>query len=458
MNLYTRSKPLNNYLGLIVFLGIISLFSSCNDSPANVQLITDTLDIKAVSSSQLELITGGKTEKTIYDARFNRVNFALGNFEDLTAFTFLRYSSVPDSLEYLEADDIDSVYLYLYPSNYAYGDVESMNLDFDIHELSGEISNTYSYSDVFDANGQTSFKGDFLKNFNEKINIELNTNADSSLLFVDPIPIPMDKEFLLAWLDFRKIQSNYFELTNNGTDNTLNLDSIANAIGYDREKARTIYSLGLFPNSNSDILLRLENIAPSGPSGKNPYINVGYTDSTGVHKTFFLPAAIVSYYIKSPEPSTTEIDVQGLLTYRGVLSFDVSMIPKGSPIHAAELEVTLIKENTVSGSDGLDQQIAGSFVIDGIDNKYSTFPASENYPYFGVANDTTDIYFFPSITSAVEEWVSTDGKGELMLISSANGNVADEFNFYDKLSFYGPDAENPENRPKLKIIYSTWPE
>lgn len=438
----------------------ISSSPSCNDLPADIDLITDSLDIKSVSSEQRQIITGTRTIKTEFNSRFQSIFQPIGKANGVSSYPFIRYSesSMPDTLfDDINESKIDSAFLYLFPSRYAQGDFDSRSLDFDIYDIIEPIDTDTRYDDIFTNDGQSLIRGDFVSNFSTQLNT-LSSTISQNLIDTLPLKVPISKSLIAKWMKFRSTQIKFLELTNNGTDTTLvdgqpYIDKVADSLGYDRERAKSIYRIGLFPNENSDILARLENFGENeefvlGPGGRNPYINVGYIDDNGSSASFSLIPATTSYFASDLEPPENELSVRGLVTHQGIMELDLSMIGKASPIHRAQLELTIDRENSIIGNDGIDSvlfatvNITDSLTIGGV---------------YGYKIDTSDVILFENFVPPIKA-ILTNDLNEIKLISRPFGVSTDEIRFFDKLQFYGVDVADPEKRPKLKIIYSQWSE
>lgn len=453
MRIYIKS------LFILALIYIAASLSSCNDDPANIPLVTDSLEISGVSTSDFQLVTGVNTVDTELNSQFNSRYLFAGKWDDFSAFSLLRYSNIPSNLDTLEESDISSVKLYIYSGNYAFGDLESMNFSVDIHNLVAPFSADSKWDDIFDESGNTNHKGEFLAKASKVIDLEIDTSF---------IEVDLPSSFIIDWLKFRAEQQEYLDYLNensvNRTDTTKLISIITDTLQlnlFDLDKAKYYYGLGIFFNQESDIIYRMDNITPLGSEGRNPYISVEYETTvliedvaTSTFTNFEIPAALAGFFSDGPEPKEDDFHVQASLSHRAEMMFDFSMIPEGSPIHSAELELFIDRENSIFGSDGLDSIFAGN-VLNEIDE------LRINWPYYGVFVDSTESYFVQSITSAVERFSNGNTLPENQKIILASQNLPtqlEEFYYFDRLAFFGPDAEDPSKRPILKIIYSKWPE
>jgi hypothetical protein len=129
------------------------------------------------------------------------------------------------------------------------------------------------------------------------------------------------------------------------------------------------------------------------------------------------------------------------------MMFDVGFIPDFSGIHKAELVVYLDEENTLWGNFGMDTVFAAA--------GYESIDAEEPiFEYYGQTDETRREIIFPTISSSVEYWNQTDGKG--MVEIEPNGFFAQYWEL-DRTAFYGFASDDPDKWPRLRLIYSHSP-
>jgi hypothetical protein len=185
----------------------------------------------------------------------------------------------------------------------------------------------------------------------------------------------------------------------------------------------------------------IEDQAKTRPSVVLTYLNQeGASDSMSAYTANDISV------VCGPKAPDNFLTVQGAITYRSNLSFDISSIPPLSTIHHAELEMTLNQATSRYGSKGLDSLVRADFIYDTLSDGDFLISA-----YQGYRLPNTDRYRFPYLTSAVEFWTRRGGKGTLIFRPAT---TTDERIEVEKLTFYDLKADSLL-RPKLKIIYST---
>lgn len=434
---------------------LIFSLSSCNDSPADVGLITDTLDVKSISSNEAELIVSTGTEKGDRNSAVGTSITHIGISGEIKAYTFIRYNeaTIPDTLDYLTADDIESANLSFFQGSYGFGDLESRNVDFDIFSLNRGIRSNTTYEDLF-SGGEAAIKDDFIANYQfQAVDYSTTFSLDEQL-------IPFEKNTIIDWLDFRKTQKQYFDSTiaySSEISSTLSegeLNSIADFFGHDRERSEYINQIGLFPNQNSNIIVRSLNDTPfniEDASYRSPIITVAYRNQESILDTFYILPARTSYFVNNIEANESGFSSQGVLSHRAFVELDLSSIPQQATIHRAEFELTIDRENSVIGSDGIDSVIVTSVATRDNDIGLTVGLRSQ-----GIKLDSNDVVYFPIMADLVKAIRLQEDFNTFKFIMTPNGNLIDETFYFDRLTFYGLDATDPKKRPKLKIIYSTW--
>jgi len=170
-----------------------------------------------------------------------------------------------------------------------------------------------------------------------------------------------------------------------------------------------------------------------------------YKDKKDTSRTISLDATIDVTFLDVPKFDSTEIIVFNGANIWTEIFFDLSMIPKFSGIHKAQLDLFLNEEKSFSGNYGLDSLIEANYFM----NKNS----SSTFQYISAPNNL-GLYRFNSITSSVQVWNRTNGKGSIIIMPHSIRNQALEL---DKLVFYGLENPDPNKRPLLKVIYSLNP-
>lgn len=395
-------------LALIV-LGL-PLIHSCNDLPTEIgkPLLPDTVSLAAISTRDTVLIPEAINYQGMFSL-FNVGTILVGKYKSMTAIALSKFADVPDTLQSLTVDDIQSVQLSIVPRRYAIGDTMSEKFGFKIYRVNRRwVPDTTTYDSIMVSP----------KNYLDDQPI---ASFDSTITLQDTmkvITIELPKDLIVQWLN---------------TDIT------------------GIYGLAIIPNEDCNVI---HQFGAQGINAGDVYqqINVYYTTKENTTASFKMISGIDCSFVTGDVPNLqNHFVLQGALNWWVKLKFDVSPIQKiagkFAGIHKAQLEFYLDSANSYWGNYGLPENIEIRRLPEGETN-ISNLVGS---PYYAYKDSLSNKYIFPSITSVVQDWVNADGKGELILlpynISSASGQL-------DRLSFYGLDAPQIEYRPYLRIFYS----
>ncbi|MBI5325793.1 MAG: hypothetical protein HZB41_11080 [Ignavibacteriae bacterium] len=314
----------------------------------------------------------------------------------------------------ISENDIDSVTLTLPLLRYAFGDsTNKYGLSFKVYEIQKYWSNKTNWDTLFPSGSQQTEYFDYSK--------VLGTFNDSIGQYKDMIPISLqlDKQLIAKW----------FKLAS------------------DTSKSDTIWGIALVPDNNSVVVRSLSSQTLTDLR-VHPYLRITYKSKPDSVDTLVLTSAIDASVTNSNKPDENTLTIQGGISSRFKLSFNVDSIPDEAAIHVAQLDLHFNKSASKYGNYNLDSTITARLYSD---STYSTYFDE----YFG-ANDNLDrnVFRFPKITSAVQYWVTHGKKGELVFSSEGLNN---EYREFDKLVFYGINDPDSTKRPALRIIYSTRP-
>ncbi len=196
----------------------------------------------------------------------------------------------------------------------------------------------------------------------------------------------------------------------------------------------------------SNVISQFSAASVDNQEKARPSVVVTYLNQEGAADSMAAYTANDISIVCGPKAPENFLTVQGALTYRSSLGFDISMIPPLSTIHHAELELTLNPSLSRYGSNGLDSVLRADFIYDTLSDGDLLISA-----YQGYRLPNTDRYRFPYLTSAVEYWARRGGKGTLIFRPAT---TSDERLEVDKLTFYDLQADSLL-RPKIRIIYSS---
>ncbi len=397
------------------FLAFIVLLNSCNDKPTGIgaELLPSNAEIKTITTTDTMLITGN----VVYAGKIethNRGVFLVGKYLDNNAAPILRYAFVPDSLSYLTKDDIDSVILTLYPERYAIGDTNNGYFGFDIYKVNRRWSlDTTNWDSLF-VSPKNYFDDTPIASYEGRIKL-----SDT----LDPVSINLPAELIVDW--FKTVSV---------------LDSTGTNL---KDSVIPHWGIALVPKANTNIVYSFGS--QGSATNKYSVIRVKYRGKIAKDTICYLYSGIDKGFLKQNIVNDGNIVIQNGANLWSKLQFDISMIPKNAGIHKAQLDLYLDSANSYHGNFPLDTVIQGLLFKD-YDLK------SIQYDYSAVKDPTSNLYRFPSITSAIQKWNQTTGKGEIIITPYSMVNLSYQL---DKLTFYGPNYPDISKRPVLKIIYST---
>jgi hypothetical protein len=423
---------------LSIFSLLLLKLSSCNEVPIEVPLIQDTLTLYSLSSNEVNLIEKTSIHKREIDGPFNFSSQLLGKFEEYKSHIIYRFLPPPATMGYIEEIDITSAELYLYPDAYAFGDTNSFYQEFSVFEFVDSISRFYKYSDVFDEMGNSQF-------LSQKVGLFAGSMKpkDSAVFKID-----LDKQFIVKWFKFAEKEDSIRRIFLD-PEKTLDLTVDENRYLFHS------YSLALRADENSSVISRFINRTDLDTLF-NTQVKI-VAKKQGRDTTIFLKNAIAAFYPKTPEiVDNGNIYLQGLGQTRTVLDFNLDTIPPLSAILSCKLELTLDTNNSIFGTLGASNFIAGGSNQDPFFSPGST--QQNSWSFVANLNENKNKYIFENITPIVDGWNRNDGKGRLVLSPSRGTNSNNEFTYMDKYIFYGINHPDIEKRPKLLIIYSRRPQ
>jgi len=404
---------MNKLIKLILLL-LIYLLISCNDKPSElgVNLLPDTVVTKGISTLDTILIPITVSYKAYYPLFNYGINF-IGKANGLTAITLSNFAGIPDTLGWLTEEKIDKVELSMYPQRYALGDTLNGILSFDIYKVARRWNpDTTNYDSLIIS--PANYFGEKIASFNGKIELK-----DT----MDIVRISLPKSLIIDWFKTEMVYD------------TVKKDSVPKAIKN--------WGLAFVPTINNSVINSFAGNYINATKTSTIFVN--YKDKKDTSRTISLDATIDVTFLDVPKFDSTEIIVFNGANIWTEIFFDLSMIPKFSGIHKAQLDLFLNEEKSFSGNYGLDSLIEANYFM----NKNS----SSTFQYISAPNNL-GLYRFNSITSSVQVWNRTNGKGSIIIMPHSIRNQALEL---DKLVFYGLENPDPNKRPLLKVIYSLNP-
>ncbi len=407
-------------LFLITLFNLSFILFSCNEEPTFIgsTLLTDTITIYPISSNDHKLIIGNESVVNLHTT-FNKGVIHIGRYNEYESITLMRFFEPIkdyDSLDFLKdytSDKIISCKLTLYTQNYALGDTTNPSaLSFKVYKAQSYWSNLSNWDSIF--NNNVIDKSKIIAEFDGQI-VQKDT--------MDNIVIDFDKDLVIEW--FKEWYKNKTE------DSTL-----------------ATWGIAFVPDENSNIIRTFKGVK-IGTEEKGTRLEIIFHKETDNLDTLVITSAVEKSFYKFPNMEES-LSVQGSIETRGILKFDVSVIPPLASIHTAQLQLTLNRDKCLYGNFNLDSTLSGALLRDS--SEITSFDFIRNY----YAEKDLNTFYFKSITSAVEYWNRyTNGKGEIIIYPEGTRN---EYYELDRLVFYGIDEPDSTKRPKLTIIYSTRPE
>lgn len=405
---------------VVLILFSISLFhlTSCNEDPTSLGFPLDTLSVYSISSDDDDIITNSENEVVRLQTLYLKPYTFLGKYKDISAVTFIRYKTFPDTLTYVNESKIVSAKLRLRPLRYALGDTVTGNLGFDIYQLKNFFVKETTWEEIYPNSEVADAKSDYYDS--KKVG-----SYSGKIIFkdtLDEFKVDIDKKMISDWLRFaEKGDSSYYS-----------------------------FSLALVPNDNSTFVGKL--LTNGLIAGKNfdQSIELVYEHKSNKLDTILLSTAYYSSFVNAKKVTdNNKIVIQGGVASRSRLEFDLSKIPPRSSIVKAQLELSIIDEESYCGNWSRDTTLtAGNDSIQTV---------TYNVPYAAVREKNSIKYVFPSISSAVQMWNLADGKGKLTIYANRNGNDYEEPNNLDRYVFYGTKTSDKTKRPRLTVFYTKRP-
>jgi hypothetical protein len=209
----------------------------------------------------------------------------------------------------------------------------------------------------------------------------------------------------------------------------------------------TKYGVFLLPSPSSTVIRGFSSfdVADSvRPSLEIIATNVaGTTRDTSVF-TLGADTFVGSLDFFAPDPA--RLTLQAGLPIRSTLRFDVSGIPRGAIVNAAEL--LLVRDPVASRLNRFsgDSLISGHVLLTDADTLFESDASSA----IGGTKDGVALTHTLNLRHAVQSWLRGPNYGLLLRVSSAT-----EFSSADRYVFYSPQAQDSSLHPRLRIVFAT---
>jgi hypothetical protein len=395
-------------LSTIIALAFALLLSSCNEKPTNISynMLYDTLDIVHTNSFDRNIIRKAESVYT-HQRVFNAGAILIGKYGEFNSFNFLRFETLPDTLNYLTPDDIDSVVITMYPGRYALGDTLSNFIAFDVYQVDNYWTNETTIDTIYqDPSGKPYITERSVGSWEGYIHLR-----DT----MDAISFHLDKTLFTEWLQLQP-------------------DTNAAVVNWGiafmpRENCTSVQQFRAYQSMDVPIETKLKAY---------------FTNKDDEKDTVSFIAAINKSFPSAPEPEEGQLLMQAGVRYNTTFDIDLTSLPDLSGIHLARMKLWLDSDNSVIGNLGIDSLFHLSVDLDE-ENQLSSV---------GTLDKGTGVYTFYDMVLPME-WVLRNGKEQKLTVSFVSyKDVAREL---DRVAFYGMDAADTNKRPKLELIYSTRP-
>lgn len=393
---------MNRFLKLSFIPLLILLFASCNDEPTSVGYNLLPQD--------------GKIQFKQLDSKETPINQSSSSFEaklklGTSPYIILGKNSNLESVVLMQFSPAfaDSMIIY-YKSNkvkikkawmemrraYKLGD-ETQNFDFTLHQIRKNWTST-----GFDKDSLA------LLTYDSK-------NVASSKVIVDTLlKFDIEPEVIEQWLKYR-------------------VDTLS---------APKNYGLLMKPTANTQRFIGFiafgKTITSDLPTLKIQYEQNSKIDS--LNSTPYMDVHVVTgSFPKQPD----YIYLQGGLTNRGFLSFNIASLPKDIIISSAKIELTIDTLKSING-----QPLSDSIDVRALKDSVSKELSGDSL-IVSVLKRDKNIYS-GEITWLIQKWISSSDTNvnQGMMLS-----LTDEQRSLARLAIYGSKAAEVINRPRLKIVY-----
>jgi hypothetical protein len=388
---------LNKVVLFCVPIICLAILSSCSDSPTSVG--KDIVKRDLVGVNKIDSYTDSLSQTSSYyknvEAPGLSSTFLIGKADNVEAKTLISFDiSLPDSLisDITAGSFTVTNAIVQFRKNYVFGDSLG-KLDFSGYECTS---------------GWTSagFSADSLSSLTYN-----STNVISNITPTDTtITFNIDKQLVTNWLTHAAVG-----------------DSVNNK--------------GIFidPSSSSQKIVGYEsqfygNIYP-------PQLSVVIQISSSYADTLILGGYDgVSVVVGNlPNVNSHDLVVQGGLTARTKLKFDLSKVPNNVILNNVELVLKLDSLATIIGSDSSNTIVALKATADTANNAYDTTQA-----VILTRNGNT---IAGNVTSYVQQWLKGNNYGFILAPNYETGNT-------DLFSIYGSNYSVHSARPRLTIYYT----
>ena len=392
---------MKSLLKLTIIMGVLSLIIlSCSDDPSSIGIglvESESLSVNTFNTRDDSTAQTSSSYKEVVSLGLSSRIF-IGKKGDLDASTLMKFDFVlPDSLKSGFLNDsitVNEATITLLP-DYTYNDAQQ-TMDFNIYKI-----NNYWNSSTYT-----------IDSLQQKLDYDNSTDLSSNKNFTDSIyTLNLDNSTVLSWIK-------------SSLDTTL-------------EKNYGIY---FKPTPGSGKIVGFPAFGLSDTSYASLTVVIqregSYTDTV----IGYLTADVSVISGDLPTLPTGEIAIQGGLTVRSKLFFDINDIPENVVINKAQLILTQDTLSSVTSESG-----AGSIAV------YSIVDSTTDSVdvYSAVLMTKQDNIFTGDITHFVDNWVNKKNNQGMILIS---GTQTDNL---ELLAIKGSNYSDLLERPLIKVTYTS---
>lgn len=380
-------------------LAILSLFiSSCADDPSSIgidlvgseNLLVNSFNTQDDSTAQ----TSSSYKEVVSLGLSSRVFIGIkGNIEasTLMKFDFITADSMDDAF-LNDSITITKAYIRLYP-DYTYND-DQQSMDFNIYKI-----NNYWTSSSYTIDSLP------LLDYDNSVDLSFNKSFTDSIYTLD-----IDNNSVLDWIK-SSIDTNY----------------------------KKNYGIYFKPTMGSGKIVGFPGYSLSDTSFASLTVIIEKTGSYIDTISGYLTSDVSVVSGELPTLPAGEIAVQGGITVKSKLFFDIKNIPDNVVINNAQLILKQDTLNSVLSSSG-----AGTIRIYGVVDSTTD---SLDY-YTTVLMTKNDDIYTGSITPIVDRWVNDkDNQGIILTTGTQNDNL-------EMIAIKGSDYSVFLERPEIKVVYS----
>jgi hypothetical protein len=390
---------------------------ACNEPPTDVgnAVIYDTTKAQQLSSVTVPLVVG-TTPLTTPSYLFNAGILFVGRTPELHAATLLRFTTLPDTLGWIQLSDLVGARLLIRPHRYVVGDSISNVLAFTVHELRQQwISADSSGNVVIEPRWDNLFSTDGVPNPQ----------------YFDPTPMAVfDGSQKIPLAD--SLGDVEIPLTSDG------LQRLARWLqAMPDSTARTsIYGIGIVPTSSSTVVREFETQATGSPFGALVRLRIYYRRRDGATDSVLVFSGNDATFVHATSPQNGLLPVQSVVRSEVAITFDLSALPPLDAVLNAQLTITTDTTQRIAGNSGIPTTL---------ELGYTDTARARSFGFVGGQLPGTPRFVFPNVAPLVDYLRQRQqGKGTA-IFRSRNFRL-------ERLVLYGNDAAD-SLRPRLVITY-----